>query len=259
MRIALATLVLLGLALSPLPSTRAAEPANEPIENFTLQDPQGGQHSLADYSDKSVVVAFLGVECPLAKLYGPRLADLAESFPGVAFLGINSNTQDSITELAAYARVHKLNFPLLKDPGNRVADLFGAERTPEVFVLDAARRVRYRGRIDDQYDVGQARDKPTINDLIGSIKIMLDAYGDGKIDRLFLVHNEFVNSMTQKPVALQLLPASGIEGNDEHLQAHWDYIYEPDAGELLDDVLMRYIESQVYRGAVENFACEMAA
>jgi F-type H+-transporting ATPase subunit gamma len=102
-------------------------------------------------------------------------------------------------------------------------------------------------------------DKPSINDLIGSIKIMLDAYGDGKIDRLFLVHNEFVNSMTQKPVAVQLLPASGIDGNDEHLQAHWDYIYEPDAGELLDDVLMRYIESQVYRGAVENFACEMAA
>jgi len=102
-------------------------------------------------------------------------------------------------------------------------------------------------------------DRPSINDLIGSIKIMLDVYGDGKIDRLFLVHNEFVNSMTQKPVAIQLLPASGIDGNDEHLQAHWDYIYEPDAGELLDDVLMRYIESQVYRGAVENFACEMAA
>ncbi|MDH3273985.1 MAG: F0F1 ATP synthase subunit gamma [Gammaproteobacteria bacterium] len=102
-------------------------------------------------------------------------------------------------------------------------------------------------------------DKPTINDLIGSIKIMLDAYGEGKIDRLFLVHNEFVNSMTQKPVAIQLLPASGIDSNDKDLQEHWDYIYEPDAGELLDDVLMRYIESQVYRGAVENFACEMAA
>jgi F-type H+-transporting ATPase subunit gamma len=101
-------------------------------------------------------------------------------------------------------------------------------------------------------------DKPSINDLIGSIKIMLDAYGDGKIDRLFLVHNEFVNSMTQKPVVVQLLPASGV-GDDDELQAHWDYIYEPDAGELLDDVLMRYIESQVYRGAVENFACEMAA
>jgi F-type H+-transporting ATPase subunit gamma len=102
-------------------------------------------------------------------------------------------------------------------------------------------------------------DKPQVNDLIGSIKIMLDAYSEGKIDRLFVVHNEFVNSMTQTPVVTQLLPASGIGSDDEDLQDHWDFIYEPDAGELLDDVLMRYIESQVYRGAVENFACEMAA
>ena len=102
-------------------------------------------------------------------------------------------------------------------------------------------------------------DKPTINDLIGSIKIMLDAYEEGRIDRLFLVHNEFVNSMTQTPVVSQLLPTSGQADDDDELQAHWDYIYEPSARDLLDDVLMRYIESQVYRGAVENFACEMAA
>ena len=102
-------------------------------------------------------------------------------------------------------------------------------------------------------------DKPSINDLIGSIKIMLDSYSEGKIDRLYLVHNEFVNSMTQTPEVTQLLPTSGVGSDSEDLQDHWDYIYEPDAGELLDDVLMRYIESQVYRGAVENFACEMAA
>ena len=102
-------------------------------------------------------------------------------------------------------------------------------------------------------------DKPSVNELIGSIKVMLDSYRDGKIDRLFLVHNTFVNSMTQSPEVTQILPTSGIGTDDEELQEHWDYIYEPDAGELLDDVLMRYIESQVYRGAVENFACEMAA
>ena len=102
-------------------------------------------------------------------------------------------------------------------------------------------------------------DQPTVNDLIGSIKIMLDSYDEGKIDRLFLVHNVFVNSMTQTPDVVQLLPATGISSDDDELQEHWDYIYEPDARELLDDVLMRYIESQVYRGAVENFACEMAA
>ena len=102
-------------------------------------------------------------------------------------------------------------------------------------------------------------DKPSVNDLIGSIKIMLDSYSEGKIDRLFVVHNEFVNSMTQTPRVVQLLPASGVGEDNDNLQKNWDYIYEPDAGELLDDVLMRYIESQVYRGAVENFACEMAA
>ena len=102
-------------------------------------------------------------------------------------------------------------------------------------------------------------DKPSVNDLIGSIKIMLDSYSEGKIDRLYLVHNEFVSAMSQVPVVAQLLPASGIGTDTEDLQDHWDYIYEPDAGEILDDVLMRYIESQVYRGAVENFACEMAA
>jgi F-type H+-transporting ATPase subunit gamma len=102
-------------------------------------------------------------------------------------------------------------------------------------------------------------DRPHVNDLIGSIKIMLDAYSDGRIDRLFLVHNLFVSTMSQKPDVKTLLPVSSIDLGEEKLQTHWDYIYEPDAVELLDDVLMRYIESQVYRGAVENFACEMAA
>ena len=102
-------------------------------------------------------------------------------------------------------------------------------------------------------------DRPHVNDLIGSIKIMLDAYSEGRIDRLFLVHNLFVSTMSQKPDVKTLLPVSSIDLGEEKLQAHWDYIYEPDAVELLDDVLMRYIESQVYRGAVENFACEMAA
>lgn len=102
-------------------------------------------------------------------------------------------------------------------------------------------------------------DRPSVNDLIGSIKIMLDEYGEGQIDRLFLVHNEFVSTMSQRPEVKTILPISEIDLGEETLQEYWDYIYEPDAGDLLDDVLMRYIESQVYRGAVENFACEMAA
>jgi F-type H+-transporting ATPase subunit gamma len=100
-------------------------------------------------------------------------------------------------------------------------------------------------------------DKPHVNDLIGTVKVMLDAYRDGSIDRLFLVHAEFVNTMTQKPRVDQLLP---VEPSDAvGLQEHWDYIYEPSADEILDGLLMRYVESQVYRGAVENVASEMAA
>lgn len=102
-------------------------------------------------------------------------------------------------------------------------------------------------------------DRPHVNDLIGSIKIMLDAYEEGRIDRLYLVHNLFVSTMSQKPDVKTLLPTSAIDLGEESMQDNWDYIYEPGAVELLDDVLMRYIESQVYRGAVENFACEMAA
>ena len=102
-------------------------------------------------------------------------------------------------------------------------------------------------------------DRPQISDLIGAIKIMLDSYNEGTIDKLFLAHNEFVSTMSQKPEIKTLLPVSTLNGDSESLQSHWDYIYEPDALDLLDGVLMRYIESQVYRGATENFACEMAA
>ena len=100
-------------------------------------------------------------------------------------------------------------------------------------------------------------DKPRVKDLLGAVKVMLDAYKDGGIDRLFIVNAQFVNTMTQKPVVTQLLPVETTDADD--LQDHWDYLYEPSAGEILDGVLMRYIESQVYRGAVESVACEMAA
>jgi F-type H+-transporting ATPase subunit gamma len=100
-------------------------------------------------------------------------------------------------------------------------------------------------------------DAPHIKDLIGTVKVMLDAYRDGKIDRLLLVYSSFVNTMTQKPEVVQLLPVEPIA--DADLQDHWDYIYEPGAAEILDGLLMRYIETQVYRGATENEASEMAA
>jgi len=101
-------------------------------------------------------------------------------------------------------------------------------------------------------------DTPKVEELIGSVKVMLDAFDEGQIDRLYLANNVFVNTMTQKPSVDQLLPVSGAE-QDEQLRHHWDYIYEPDAKEVMDGLLMRYIESLVYQGLVENIACEMAA
>jgi len=100
-------------------------------------------------------------------------------------------------------------------------------------------------------------DRPHVKDLIGTVKVMLDAYRAGDLDRLFLVNAQFVNTMTQRPNVEQLLPIEALD--TEGLQEHWDYIYEPEAAAILDGLLMRYIESQVYRGAVENVASEMAA
>ncbi len=106
-------------------------------------------------------------------------------------------------------------------------------------------------------EVTQLGDKPKLTDLIGPVKVMLDAYYEGRIDRLILLQNNFVNTMTQKPDVQQLLPVEAVD--DEELKHHWDYLYEPDAKAVLDGLLMRFIESQVYQGVVENIACEMAA
>jgi F-type H+-transporting ATPase subunit gamma len=106
-------------------------------------------------------------------------------------------------------------------------------------------------------NVANLGDRPHVKDLIGTVKVMLDAYRKAEIDRVFLVNAQFVNTMTQKPTVEQLLPVEAMD--TEGLQEHWDYIYEPDAAAILDGLLMRYIESQVYRGAVENVASEMAA
>jgi len=100
-------------------------------------------------------------------------------------------------------------------------------------------------------------DRPQLAQLIGSIKVMLDQYRAGDIDRLVLVHNVFVNTMSQRGTVTQLLPVETTDRGE--LQERWDYIYEPGPAELLDGILLRYVESQVYQGAVENVASEMAA
>jgi len=100
-------------------------------------------------------------------------------------------------------------------------------------------------------------DRPHVADLLGPTKVMLDLYREAKIDALILLHNTFVNTMSQKASPRQLLPLETLDEKD--LQERWDYIFEPDAAEILDGLLMRYIEAQVFRGAVENVASEMAA
>ncbi|MEE4191078.1 MAG: F0F1 ATP synthase subunit gamma [Halieaceae bacterium] len=103
-------------------------------------------------------------------------------------------------------------------------------------------------------DLGE---EPLLADLIGSVKTMLDAFADGNIDKLYLVSNEFVNTMTQNPHVEQILPLVAEESDE--MTHHWDYIYEPEARDLLDGLLARYIESLVYQAVVENGACEQAA
>lgn len=180
MRIAIQTATFLLAALVSAAVVAADDSAAKPgtelpgrkIEAFKLQDFRGKSHSLADLADKeAIVVYFLGTECPIAKLYSPRVQKLAEQYEpkGVVFLGVSSNAQDSITELAAHARVYGISFPILKDPGNKVADLFGATRTPQVFVLDRERKIRYCGRVDAQFTfgtgVGLAQPQPQRADL----------------------------------------------------------------------------------------------
>ena len=165
-----------GAVAAAEPVADPASSLGRPIGDFTLRDPRGVEHSLAELKDSQlVVVAFLGTECPLANLYIPRLLELAARYgpQGVGFLAINSNSQDSNSEVGEHARHYAISFPTLKDPTHAVADDFTALRTPEVFVLDRERRIRYRGRIDDQYGIGFQRPAPKRQDLAVALDELL--------------------------------------------------------------------------------------
>ena len=162
-------------------AAQAVEPpvaasSEQTIADFTLRDYAGVTFTSAASSRQPIlVVVFLGTECPLAKLYAPRIQRLADDYRarGVVVVAIDSNVQDSLADLKLFARNHQLSLPLLKDPGAAVADLFDARRTPEAFVLDAERVVRYRGRIDDQYGVGTMRPSPKRHDLRAALDELL--------------------------------------------------------------------------------------
>jgi peroxiredoxin len=146
------------------------------IDAFSLKDTAGKVWNLADLKEKkAIVVVFVGTECPVNNSFMPRLVELAKEYDakGVQFLAINANRQDTPDRVAEHAKKNNLPFPVLKDGGAIVADHFEAKRTPEAFVLDSARKVVYRGRIDDQYGVGFSRPQPTRRDLAEALDEVL--------------------------------------------------------------------------------------
>lgn len=129
------------------------------------------------------------------------------------------------------------------------------------FAVVGAKGVSFFKRVGGkvQAQVTQLGDKPQLDALLGTIKTLTDAYLSGEVDRVELVSSEFVNTMTQRPRIQPLLPVAKPESNDSGLLDSWDYLYEPSAESLMDLVLTRYLESQVYQAVIENVACEMAA
>jgi peroxiredoxin len=154
---------------SPNQAAKLVAPAvGATVPTFTLQDIHRRPRSLDGFKDrKAFVVVFLGAECPLANLYVPTLIELHKEYEskGVQFLAINANVQDLFVVVSAHAQEREIPFPVLKDFDHQVADAFGAKRTPEAFLLDADRVIRYHGRIDDQYGLDYRRAQPTRRDL----------------------------------------------------------------------------------------------
>lgn len=168
--------LLLAAGLGQADSSDPARATAVHLEPFQLQDARGAWHSLDEAREASaVVIAFLGAECPLSDLYASRLAELAKAFEPrkVAFFGVDANAQDGPSALGRFTEAHHLPFPLLKDVGNELADRLGAERTPEVFVFDADRVLRYRGRVDDQFGLGVHRPGPRSRDLADALGALL--------------------------------------------------------------------------------------
>jgi F-type H+-transporting ATPase subunit gamma len=151
-----------------------------------------------------------------------------------------------------------LNTNLFKAAVNEMSDWH--DKNVEIDICAVGKKAstffsRFQGNVIAQ--IADLGDQPSHEHLIGTVKVMLDAYDEGKIDRLFLVSNEFENTMSQVPTVQQLIPVTGEI--DKELDHHWDYIYEPDTKPIIDALMMRFIESQVYKGVIENIACEMSA
>lgn len=178
MRSLVSMLTVIGLMLVLTSPIEAAETGslNRAIADFSLPDSKGNEQKLSDFgASKLLAVIFTGTECPLANLYLPELMDLQARYQsaGLQVILVNSNDADTPVEVAKHAEEFGLSLPVLCDHGQKVADIFGATRTPEVFLLDADRVVRYQGRIDDRYGYFHKRDQPTRFDLEEAVKELL--------------------------------------------------------------------------------------
>lgn len=173
-----AILFLVCVATNLMAAETTAPVVGQPIPDFSLKDYRGKSYSLSELdSSRLIVLAVLGTECPLAKQYAVKLQKLADGYRerGVVIIGVDANRQDSLEDIAAFAKHNSLSFPILKDPNHQLVDSLQATRTPEVFVLDSHKTVRYRGRVDDQFAIGgRSRSNPTRDDLKQAVDELLD-------------------------------------------------------------------------------------
>ncbi|MCX7797628.1 MAG: thioredoxin family protein [Melioribacter sp.] len=145
-------LILLTVSLFKLSTLIASDESVRKVENFKLKDYNGKEYQLIDFKNsKAIVIIFIATQCPISNAYNSRMEKLYQEYKdkGISFIGINSNKQESIEEIKAHAKNNNLNFIILKDYNNIIADKFKASVTPEVFVLSPEFEVLYHGRIDD--------------------------------------------------------------------------------------------------------------
>lgn len=232
--------------ITSVKNTQKITRAMQMVATSKMRRAQERMRAARPYADKMrSVIANLSAANP--DYHSPFLQDR----PTVGAIGIIVVSTDRGLAGALNANVFKQTLLLMREWQDKGAAV--------KLCLIGAKGMTFFRRLDTPIaaNVSHLGDRPHVKDLIGTVKVMLDEYSDGTIDRLFLVGSEFVNTMTQRPVVTQLLPVAEPPAQD--LQEHWDYIYEPEAAQILDALLMRYIESQVYRAAVENVASEMAA
>jgi len=160
--IVLAAILCLSTSLLISPSRAALSPAiGQPAPDFALKDTSGKAHALKDYRGQIVIVGFIATQCPISNAYNERMRAIAEEYKArkVAFLGINSNSTEPVKEIREHAAQNNLRFTILKDDGNKVADIYGAERTPEMYVIDEKGVLRYHGRIDNSQELPRVNRK----------------------------------------------------------------------------------------------------